>query len=93
MNLMLSLTAVITLEQIPNCTFYQKSADFGAIHRFQGDGVFNQKKLAHATGAFPDPPDAGTILIVQAGVIGVLPGVVSIQATEAIKVLLDLGKL
>jgi molybdopterin/thiamine biosynthesis adenylyltransferase len=44
---------------------------------------------------FPDPPPPGAIpTCAQAGVIGVLPGVIgSIQATEAIKFLLGVGKL
>ncbi|APG27174.1 adenylyltransferase [Syntrophotalea acetylenivorans] len=45
--------------------------------------------------AFPKPPPANAIpTCSQAGVIGVLPGVIgSIQATEAIKYLLDVGDL
>jgi len=44
---------------------------------------------------FPDPPPPGAIpTCAQAGVIGVLPGVIgTIQATEAIKYLLGVGKL
>jgi molybdopterin/thiamine biosynthesis adenylyltransferase len=44
---------------------------------------------------FPDPPPPGAIpTCAQAGVIGVLPGVIgTIQATEAIKFLLGVGKL
>ena len=69
---------------------------FGAIHRFQGQmSVFNSNKKSPCYRClFPEPPDAGSIPnCAEAGVIGVLPGVVgSIQATEAIKVLLDLGE-
>jgi len=44
---------------------------------------------------FPEPPPPGVIpTCAQAGVIGVLPGTIgSIQATEAIKYLLGVGKL
>ncbi|MCH2204883.1 MAG: molybdopterin-synthase adenylyltransferase MoeB [Lentisphaerales bacterium] len=69
---------------------------FGAIHRFQGQmSVFNQTQESPCYRClFPEPPDAGSIPnCAEAGVIGVLPGVVgSIQATEAIKVLLGLGE-
>jgi molybdopterin/thiamine biosynthesis adenylyltransferase len=44
---------------------------------------------------FPEPPPSGAIpTCAQAGVIGVLPGVMgSIQATEAVKFLIGLGDL
>lgn len=76
--------------------FTQTPLIFGAIHRFQGQmSVFNQTQESPCYRClFPELPDAGSIPnCAEAGVIGVLPGVVgSIQATEAIKVLLGLGE-
>lgn len=68
---------------------------YGAILRFEG-----QASLFAAPGGpcyrclFREPPPPGLVPnCAQAGVLGVLPGIVgSIQATEAIKWLLDIGE-
>ena len=75
--------------------FTQTPLIFGAIHRFQGQmSVFNQTQESPCYRClFPELPDAGSIPnCAEAGVIGVLRVVGSIQATEAIKVLLGLGE-
>jgi sulfur-carrier protein adenylyltransferase/sulfurtransferase len=68
---------------------------FGAIHRFQGQmSVFNGSEDSPCYRClFPNPPDAGSIPnCAEAGVLGVLPGVVGvIQATEAVKEILGNG--
>ena len=76
--------------------FTGKPLIFGAIHRFQGQmSVFSgaEKEAPCYRCLFPTPPDAGSIPnCAEAGVLGVLPGVVGgIQATEAIKEVLGLG--
>ena len=68
----------------PNC--------YGSIYRFEGQAtVFNYSGGPCYRCLFPEPPPAGLIPnCAEAGVLGVLPGLVgTIQATEAIKVLLQ----
>jgi sulfur-carrier protein adenylyltransferase/sulfurtransferase len=73
----------------------QKPLVYGAIHRFEGQlSVF----APHLGGPcyrclFPSPPDPGTVpSCAEAGVLGVLPGIVgALQATEAIKLLTGIG--
>jgi sulfur-carrier protein adenylyltransferase/sulfurtransferase len=75
------------LERVPNV--------YGAVLRFEGQvSVF-----AHADGPcyrclFPEPPEAGSIpSCAEAGVLGVLPGVIgTLQATEALKLLVGVGE-
>jgi len=67
----------------PNC--------YGSIYRFEGQAsVFNYAGGPCYRCLFPEPPPAGLVpSCAEAGVLGVLPGLVgTIQATEAIKVLL-----
>src|SRR5204862_3661523 len=69
---------------------------YGSIFRFEGQTtVF----AAHLGGPcyrclFPEPPEPGTIPnCAEAGVLGVLPGIVgSVQALEAIKLILSKGQ-
>ncbi|MFC4993697.1 molybdopterin-synthase adenylyltransferase MoeB [Rubritalea tangerina] len=69
---------------------------YGSIFRFEGQlSVF----APHLGGPcyrcmLPTPPDPGTVpSCAEAGVLGVLPGIVgSMQAMEAIKLLLNIGK-
>ncbi|WP_119279403.1 HesA/MoeB/ThiF family protein, partial [Calidithermus roseus] len=75
------------------CVLLGKPLVYGAIHQFEGQvSVFN-----HAGGPcyrcfFPEPPQA-VPNCAEAGVFGVLPGVVgSLMATEALKVLLEIGE-
>ncbi len=75
--------------------FLRKPLVFGAIHRFEGQtGVF----APHLGGPcyrcmLPESPAAGSVpSCAEAGVLGVLPGIIgSIQAMEAIKLLLGIG--
>lgn len=78
------------------CVMRQKPLVYGAIFRFEGQvSVF----APHLGGPcyrclFPDPPPPELAPnCAQAGVFGVLPGVVgSVQATEAIKLILGIGE-
>lgn len=77
--------------------FQRKPLVYGAIHRFEGQGsVF----APHLGGPcyrclLPQMPSPGTVpSCAEAGVLGVLPGIIgSIQAMEAIKLLLGIGEV
>jgi adenylyltransferase/sulfurtransferase len=80
------------------CVLLGKPLVYGAIHQFEGQvSVFN-----HRAGSgpcyrclFPTPPAPGSVpSCSEAGVFGVLPGVVgSLMATEALKLVLGLGEV
>jgi molybdopterin/thiamine biosynthesis adenylyltransferase len=70
---------------------------YGAVERFTGQvSVFDPRR--HASPCyrclFPEPPSAAEAPnCSEAGVLGVLPGIVGLlQATEALKLLLDIGE-
>ena len=66
---------------------------YGSIHRFEGQvSVFSTEQSRCYRDLFPEAPPAGALQTrADAGVFGVLPGVVgSIQATEVIKKILGL---
>ncbi|CAN5741778.1 molybdopterin-synthase adenylyltransferase MoeB [soil metagenome] len=66
----------------------------GSIFRFEGQvTVFDPKRGPTYRDMVPEPPPAEMApSCAEAGVLGVLPGIVgSIQAVEAIKIILDLG--
>ena len=66
---------------------------YGSIHRFEGQvSVFSTEQSRCYRDIFPEAPPAGALQnCADAGVFGVLPGVVgSIQATEVIKRILGL---
>ncbi len=68
---------------------------YGAIQGFEGQAsVFNFKGGPTYRCLFPEPPPAGAAPnCAEAGVLGVLPGLVgTVQATEAIKVLTGIGE-
>lgn len=72
-----------------------KPVVYGAIHRFAGQvTVFNHAGGPSYRDLFPDPPSGGRApSCEQAGVLGVLPGVVgTLQATEVLKLLLGIGR-
>jgi len=68
---------------------------YGAIHRFEGQvSVFHHQGGPCYRCLFPKPPKPGSVPgCAQAGVFGVLPGVIgSLMATEALKLLLGIGR-
>ena len=77
--------------------FQKKPVIFGAIHRFEGQtGVF----APHLGGPWyrcllPEMPPAGSVPSCQeAGVLGVLPGIIgSLQTMETLKLLLEIGTI
>lgn len=74
--------------------FLGKPNVYGSIFRFDGQAsVFYAKKGPCYRCLFPEPPPPGLVpSCAEGGVLGVLPGTIgTIQATEALKVLLDIG--
>ena len=68
---------------------------FGSIHRFQGQiSVFNYNNGPNYRDLFPSSPSPELAPnCAEAGVLGVLPGIIgSMQASEAIKILIGIGK-
>jgi len=77
------------------CVKLDKPFVHGSIHKFEGQvTVFNLDGGPTYRCLFPDPPAQNQIPnCAEAGVFGVLPGVIgTLQATEAIKVILGLGE-
>ncbi len=77
------------------CYFLGKPNVYGSIHRFEGQAsVFWRDRGPCYRCLFPQPPPPGLVpSCAEGGVLGVLPGVVgSIQATEALKILLQVGE-
>jgi molybdopterin/thiamine biosynthesis adenylyltransferase len=81
------------------CVRHGKPLVYGAVHRFEGQvSVFDAGRQRGRAPCyrclFPEPPapeDAPNCA--EAGVLGVLPGIIGLlQATEALKLLLDLGE-
>src|SRR5262249_36827031 len=76
------------------CVLAGKPNVYGSILRFEGQAsVFDARLGPCYRCLFPEPPPPGVVPnCAEAGVLGVLPGVIgSIQATEAIKLLLGAG--
>ena len=76
------------------CVFLKKPLIYGSIHKFEGQvSVFNSEIGPCYRCLFPVPPKEGLIQnCAETGVIGILPGIAgTIQANEAIKVLLSIG--
>ena len=77
------------------CVFARKPNSYGSVFRFEGQaGVF----APHLGGPcyrclFPEPPPPGAApSCAEAGVLGVLPGIIGlIQATEVLKLILGAG--
>ena len=81
------------------CVKLGKPLVYGAVHRFEGQAsVFDAGRHRGVAPCyrclFPEPPPPESAPnCAEAGVLGVLPGVIGLlQATEAIKLLLGIGQ-
>jgi molybdopterin/thiamine biosynthesis adenylyltransferase/rhodanese-related sulfurtransferase len=75
--------------------FLGKPNVYASIYRFDGQvSVFDSTKGPCYRCLFPEPPPPGLVpSCAEGGVLGVLPGTIgTIQATEALKVLLGIGE-
>jgi adenylyltransferase/sulfurtransferase len=78
------------------CVMAGKPNVHGSIYRFEGQvSVFGMPDSPCYRCLFPEPPPLEAVQsCAQAGVLGVLPGVIAtLQATEAIKFITGIGKL
>ncbi|MEK6590440.1 MAG: molybdopterin-synthase adenylyltransferase MoeB [Nitrospinota bacterium] len=77
------------------CIMTDKTNVHGSIFRFDGQvTVFKPKEGPCYRCLYPEPPPAGLVPSCQeAGVLGVLPGIIgTLQAVEVIKLILGIGK-
>ncbi len=77
------------------CFLSSKPDVYGSIFRFDGQvSIFGVEGGPCYRCLYPEPPEPGLIPnCAEAGVLGVLPGIVgTIQATEAIKLILGIGE-
>jgi molybdopterin/thiamine biosynthesis adenylyltransferase/rhodanese-related sulfurtransferase len=81
------------------CVRFARPLVYGAVHRFEGQAsVFDAGRFPGESPCyrclFPEPPGADEAPnCAEAGVLGVLPGVIGLlQATEAIKLVLGVGR-
>ena len=77
------------------CVILGKPNVYGSIFRFEGQAtVFNYKDGPHYRDLYPEPPPPGMVpSCAEGGVLGILPGIIGvIQATETVKILLDVGQ-
>jgi molybdopterin/thiamine biosynthesis adenylyltransferase/rhodanese-related sulfurtransferase len=77
------------------CVLLGRPNVYGSIYRFDGQAsVFDAKRGPCYRCLYPDPPPPHLVpSCAEAGVLGVLPGVIgSIQATEAIKIITGSGE-
>jgi sulfur-carrier protein adenylyltransferase/sulfurtransferase len=83
------------------CVLLNKPLVYGAISQFEGQvSVFNPQPLKGGNEAvnyrdlFPDPPRDGEVLnCAEAGVLGVLPGIIgTMMANETIKLITGIGE-
>ena len=75
--------------------FLGKPNVYGSIYRFDGQvSVFYAKEGPCYRCLFPEPPPPGLVpSCAEGGVLGILPGTIgTIQATEALKILLGIGE-
>src|SRR3990170_2155926 len=78
------------------CVLLGKPNVYGSIFRFEGQAsVFYAKEGPCYRCLYPEPPPPGLVpSCAEGGVLGVLPGVIgTIQATEAIKLIIGVGEL
>ena len=76
------------------CVILGKPNVYGAIHKFEGQAsVFATKRGPCYRCLYPNPPEPNSVpSCAEAGVLGVLPGVIgTIQATEVVKLILKKG--
>ncbi|MPZ15734.1 MAG: molybdopterin-synthase adenylyltransferase MoeB [Chloroflexi bacterium] len=75
------------------CVFLRKPLVDGSIFRFEGHATVYMPGSGCYRCVFPSPPPPGAVpSCADAGVLGVLPGIIgSIQAVEAIKLILGRG--
>jgi adenylyltransferase/sulfurtransferase len=77
------------------CTLLHKPNVYGSVFRFEGQvSVFDAERGPCYRCLYPDPPPPHLVPnCAEAGVLGVLPGVIgTLQATEAIKLLAGIGE-
>ncbi|WP_253737885.1 SAMP-activating enzyme E1 [Halohasta salina] len=76
------------------CRLAEIPVSHGAIYRFEGQVTTLVPEGPCYRCLFPEPPEPGTVPdCATTGVLGVLPGTVGcLQATEAVKLLLDTGE-
>jgi adenylyltransferase/sulfurtransferase len=77
------------------CTLLHKPNVYGSVFRFEGQvSVFDADRGPCYRCLYPDPPPPHLVpSCAEAGVLGVLPGVIGmLQATEAIKLLAGIGE-
>jgi adenylyltransferase/sulfurtransferase len=77
------------------CVMLGRTDIYGSIFRFEGQvSVFAPRQGPCYRCLFPQPPPAGMVPTCQeAGVLGILPGIVGLmQANEAVKHLLGIGR-
>ncbi|MGP8109754.1 MAG: molybdopterin-synthase adenylyltransferase MoeB [Thermoplasmata archaeon] len=77
------------------CVLLGKPNVYGSIYRFEGQvSVFDARRGPCYRCLYPEPPPPDLVpSCAEAGVLGVLPGVVgALQATEAMKLLLGVGE-
>ena len=77
------------------CVLLGKPNVHGSVYRFEGQAsLFDARTGPCYRCIFPQPPEPGTVpSCAQAGVLGVLPGIIGlIQATETIKLIAGVGE-
>lgn len=78
------------------CVFARKPNIYGSVFRFDGQATVFAPHLGGPCYRclFPEPPPAGSVPnCAEAGVLGVLPGIIgTMQAVEAIKLIVGLGE-
>jgi sulfur-carrier protein adenylyltransferase/sulfurtransferase len=77
------------------CVLLGKANVYGSIFRFDGQvSVFDARRGPCYRCLFPEPPPPGLVpSCAEGGVLGVLPGTIgSLQASEALKLILDIGE-
>ena len=81
------------------CVLLKKTLVFGAVSKFEGQvAVFNRQindenYSTNYRDLFPSPPAENILNCEEAGVLGVVPGVIgTIQAMEAIKLITGIGE-